>query len=85
MEKSRAAIRDEPETHALIECIPKVYESVIDPDSKLFNLMVESIRERIGSVPIDFNTRYILDSTMQEVPGFARKLAMSFCDAAASE
>ncbi|KAL6816570.1 hypothetical protein J3E69DRAFT_375207 [Trichoderma sp. SZMC 28015] len=78
LEKSRAAIRDEPETSALIECIPKVYESVIDSDRKMLKMMLDTIRERIGCIPLDFNARCILDSTMQEVPGFARDLAMSF-------
>ncbi|OPB37906.1 hypothetical protein A0O28_0101900 [Trichoderma guizhouense] len=78
MEKGKASIRDEPETRALIECIPKVYESVINPDSMIFNLMIESIRERIGRIPLDLNARYILNSAMQEVPDFARGLAMSF-------
>ncbi|KAJ4862429.1 SET domain-containing protein [Trichoderma breve] len=77
-EKVRAAIQDEPETSALIECIPKVYESVMNPDSMIFNLMIESIRERIGRTPPDRNTRSSLDSAMQEVPDFARGLAMSF-------
>ncbi|KAK4064557.1 hypothetical protein Trihar35433_8074 [Trichoderma harzianum] len=57
MEKGKAAIRDEPETRALIECIPKVYESVVNPDSMIFNLMIESIRERIGRTPLDLNAR----------------------------
>ncbi|QYS96655.1 SET domain-containing protein [Trichoderma simmonsii] len=78
MEKGKAAIRDEPETRALIECIPKVYESVVNPDSMIFNLMIESIRERIGRTPLDLNARYILNSAMQEAPDFARGLAMSF-------
>ncbi|KAL5095573.1 hypothetical protein Trisim1_000343 [Trichoderma cf. simile WF8] len=78
LEKSRAAIRDETETSALIECIPKIYESVIDPDRKMFKMMLESIGERIGCIPLDLNTRYILNSAMQEVPNFARGLAMSF-------
>ncbi|KAH0530062.1 hypothetical protein TsFJ059_004736 [Trichoderma semiorbis] len=59
MERSRAAIRDEPETSALIECIPKVYESVIDPDRKMFKIILDTIRERIGSIPLDLNTRYM--------------------------
>ncbi|KAL6794297.1 hypothetical protein J3E68DRAFT_450918 [Trichoderma sp. SZMC 28012] len=78
LEKSRAAIRDESETSALIECIPKVYESVIDSDRKMLKMMLDTIRERIGCIPLDFNASCILDSTMQEVPGFARDLAMSF-------
>ncbi|KAK4064057.1 uncharacterized protein Triagg1_9213 [Trichoderma aggressivum f. europaeum] len=78
MEKGKAAVRDEPEIRALIECIPKVYKSVINPDSKIFNMMIESIRERIGSIPIDHNIRYILNFAMQEVPDFARGVAMSF-------
>ncbi|KAM6485100.1 hypothetical protein HDV62DRAFT_403860 [Trichoderma sp. SZMC 28011] len=78
MEKGKATIRDELETRALIECIPKIYESVINPDSMIFNLMIESIRERIGRTPLDLNARYILNSAMQEVPDFARGLAMSF-------
>ncbi|KAL7906130.1 hypothetical protein GGI35DRAFT_482914 [Trichoderma velutinum] len=78
VEKSRVAIRDEPETRALIEYIPKVYKSVINPDSKIFNILIETIRERIGKNSLDVNTRNILNSTMQEVPDFARGLAMSF-------
>ncbi|KAL7954921.1 hypothetical protein V8C34DRAFT_327788 [Trichoderma compactum] len=78
MEKGKAAVRDEPEICTLIECIPKVYELVINPDSKIFDMMIESIRERSGSISIDHNTRYISNFAMQEVPDFARGLAMSF-------
>lgn len=78
LEKGRAAIRDEPETSVLIECIPKVHESVIGQGYRIFDEMIESIRERIRKTPLDSNARNILDSTMQEVPRFARYLAMSF-------
>lgn len=78
LEKSRAAIRDEPEIRALIECIPKVDDPVMDPGRKIFNLLIESISERIGSSPLDLDTRNILNSTMLKVPDFARGLAMSF-------
>ncbi|KAL6837097.1 hypothetical protein V8C40DRAFT_279071 [Trichoderma camerunense] len=77
-QKSWRAIQGEPETRVLIQCIPKVYKSVIDPGRKIFNMMIESIRERIERTPPDRDTRNSLNFTMHEVPDFAIGLAMLF-------